>query len=302
MNLSESHRQVLFDLTRVLVTLSILALATGGVYWVTQQHKAHPWTRDGQVLAQVVHIAPQVSGPVIRIMVSDNQLVQQGDLLFEIDPTLYEQAVQQAEADLAQAKAEAKDAAADLARATALKARGDLSQQNFDLKNAQAESTAAAVASATVALETARIKLGYTRISAPTAGYVTNLELDSGTYAEAGEPLLALIDANSFWVAAYFKETDLASIAIGDPAVVTLMSHPDQPLSGQVKSIAFGIARRNNSPALGDLAEVAPTFEWIRLAQRIPVRIALDGRPAVPLRVGYSASVAINPARGGNHP
>lgn len=301
MRLSDSARQVLFDLTRVLVTLSMVALAAGGLYWATQRQQAHPWTRDGQVLANLVQIAPQVSGPVVSVQVSDNQRVAQGDPLFAIDPALYQQAVQQAEADLAQAQAEAKDAAADAQRATTLKARGDLSQQDFDLKTAQAEAKAAAVDAAKVALETAQLKLDYTKISAPAAGYVTNLELDTGTYATAGEPLLALIDADTFWVAAYIKETDLSSIAIGDPAVVTLMGHPDQPMAGRVQSIAFGIARRNNSPQLGDLAQVAPTFEWIRLAQRIPVRIALEMPTPVPLRVGYTASVAINPARSADH-
>lgn len=301
MRLSDSARQVLFDLTRVLVTLSVVALAAGGLYWATQHQQAHPWTRDGQVLANLVQIAPQVSGPVVSVQVSDNQRVAQGDPLFAIDPALYQQAVQQAEADLAQAQAEAKDAAADAQHATALKARGDLSQQDFDLKTAQAEAKAAAVDAAKVALETAQLKLDYTKISAPAAGYVTNLELDTGTYATAGEPLLALIDADTFWVAAYIKETDLSSIAIGDPAVVTLMGHPDQPMAGRVQSIAFGIARRNNSPQLGDLAQVAPTFEWIRLAQRIPVRIALEMPTPVPLRVGYTASVAINPTHSPDH-
>ncbi|NEX15376.1 MAG: efflux transporter periplasmic adaptor subunit [Halochromatium sp.] len=298
MNLSETRRQMLFDLVRVLITLLMVALAAGGVFWVTQKQQAHPWTRDGQVLANVVHVAPQVSGPVVAVHVADNQRVAQGDPLFEIDPTLFQQAVQQAEADLAQASAEATDAAADARRAQALHARGDLSQQDFDLKTAQAEAKAATVDAAKVALETARLKLGYTKVSATSTGYVTNLDLDAGTYATAGESVLALIDANSFWVAGYFKETDLPYIAIGDPAAVTLMGHPDRPLAGHVESIAFGIARRNTGTNLGDLAKVAPTFEWIRLAQRIPVRIALASPPAdLPLRVGYTASVAINPSR-----
>lgn len=298
MNLSETRRQMLFDLVRVLITVLMVALAAGGVFWVTQQQQAHPWTRDGQVLATVVHVAPQVSGPVVAVHVADNQRVAQGEPLFEIDPTLFQQAVQQAEADLAQASAEATDAAADAKRAQTLHARGDLSQQDFDLKTAQSEAKAAAVDAAKVALETARLKLGYTKVSAASTGYVTNLELDAGTYATAGESVLALIDANSFWVAGYFKETDLPYIAIGDPAAVTLMGHPDRPLAGRVESIAFGIARRNTGTNLGDLAKVAPTFEWIRLAQRIPVRIALASPPAdLPLRVGYTASVAINPSR-----
>ncbi len=264
MNLSDSHRQVLFDLVRVLVTLSMVALAAGGLFWVTQQQQAHPWTRDGQILANVVHVAPQVSGPIVAVHVVDNQRVSQGSLLFEIDPTLYQQAVHQAEADLAQAQAEAKEAAVDAAQ---------------------------------VALETARLKLSYTKVTAASNGYVTNLELDAGTYASAGEPVMALIDADSFWAAGYFKETDLPFIAIGDPVAVTLMGHPDRPLAGRVESIAFGIARRNAGASLGDLAKVSPTFEWIRLAQRIPVRIALESPPAdLPLRVGYTASVAINPS------
>lgn len=297
MNLSETRRQVLFDLVRVLITLLMVALAAGGIFWVTQQQQAHPWTRDGQVLANVVQVAPQVSGPVVAVHVADNQRVAQGDPLFEIDPTLYQQAVRQAEADLAQASAESRDADADAERARALHARGDFSQQDFDLKTAQSEARAAAVAAAKVALETAQSKLGYTKVTAASAGYVTNLELAAGTYAAAGEPVMALIDAGSFWVAGYFKETDLPYIAIGDPAAVTLMGHPARPLTGRVESIAFGIARRNSSAGLGDLAKVAPTFEWIRLAQRIPVRIALETPPDdLPLRVGSTASVAINPS------
>ncbi|MEA1052658.1 HlyD family secretion protein [Lamprobacter modestohalophilus] len=297
MNLSETRRQTLFDLVRVLVTLAMAALAAGGIFWVTQQQHAHPWTRDGQVLASVVHVAPQVSGPVVAVHVVDNQLIAKGDPLFEIDSVLYRQAVQQAQANLAQASAEAKDAAADAERALELHARDDLSQQDLDLKTALAASKAAAVDAAKVALETAHLNLSYTQVSAASAGYVTNLELDTGTYAAAGESVMALIDTDSFWVAGYFKETDLPFIAIGDPAVVTLMGHPDKPLAGRVQSIAFGIARRNMSATLGDLAQVAPTFEWIRLAQRIPVRIALESPPAdLPLRVGYTASVAINPS------
>jgi RND family efflux transporter MFP subunit len=199
MNLSETRRQTLFDLVRVLVTLAMVALAAGGIFWVTQQQHAHPWTRDGQVLANVVHVAPQVSGPVVAVHVVDNQLVAKGDPLFEIDAVRYRQAVQQAQANLAQASAEAQDAAADAERARALHARGDLSQQDFDLKTALAASGAMAVDSAKVALETARLNLGYTMVSAPSAGYVTNLELGTGTYAAAGEPVVALVDADSYF-------------------------------------------------------------------------------------------------------
>lgn len=290
-------KQRALDLTRVLVTLTMVALAAWGVWWAWEQHKGHPWTRDGQVLGNVVHVAPQVAGPVIAVHVVDNQRVAKGDALFELDPTLYQQTLEQAEADLKQVRAEAVDAAADARRAVELHKRGDLSDQDRDLKVAVKESKAAAVKAAEVAVTTAKVKLGYTRVVAPVDGFVTNLILDVGTYADAGAPQLALIDAESFWVAGYFKETDLRYIAIGDPAAVVLMGNPDRPLAGRVESIAYGIARRNLGSG-GDLADVAPTFEWIRLAQRIPVRIELIDPPAdVPLRIGYTASVGINPSR-----
>jgi multidrug resistance efflux pump len=297
LKLSDDQRQRLLDLVRVLVTLTMVAVAAWALHWVWSQQQARPWTRDGQVLANVIHIAPQVAGPVAAVHVADNQRVEQGQLLLEIDPALFAQTVRQTKAALTQAEAEASDAAADARRATALHKRGDLSDQDYDLKVAQAAVKAAAVEATKVALDTAKLKLGYTKVRAPTSGYVTNLELGVGTYAEAGSPLIALVDEGSFWIDGYFKETDLSAIRIGDPAMVTLMGHPHLPLRGRVESIAFGIARRNIGPRLGDLAAVEPTFEWIRLAQRMPVRIKLDQHPApVPLRIGYTASVAVNPS------
>lgn len=297
MPMSESLRQRLIDLLRVLVTVAMVALAAWALHWVLLQQREHPWTRDGQVLAEVVQIAPQVSGPVVAVHVDDNQRVEQGTLLFELDPALFQQALRQAQADLAQARAEADNAADDARRAKQLHARGDLADEAYELKLSNAKATAAAVAAAEVRVATARLKLTYTKVRAPVAGFVTNLELGAGAYADAGSPLIALIDEASFWVVGYFKETELESIAVGDPAVVTLMANPGQPLTGQVASIAYGIARRNVGRRPGELAPVSPTFEWIRLAQRIPVRIQLDdARPGRPLRIGYTASVAIDPS------
>lgn len=303
MPLSDHRRQQLFDLLRVLITLCAVALAAWVTHWVWTQQRAHPWTRDGQVRANLVRVAPQVAGPVVAVHVVDNQRVEKGALLFEIDPTLFRQALSQAQADLVQAQAQAQDAQADAARATRLHQSGDLADQDYDLKVAKAKASVAAVDSAKVALKTAELKLGYTKVRAPASGFITNLNLDVGTFAAAGTPLIALVDESSFWVAGYFKETDLRAIAIGDPAQVRLMAAPDRPLAGTVESIAFGIAERNVGAQLGELAPVAPTFEWIRLAQRIPVRIALTERPAdVPLRIGYTASVGINPTGAGPRP
>ena len=267
-------RYWLFDLLRVMVTLSMVAVAAGAVWWARQQQQAHPWTRDGQVLGNVAQVAPQVAGPVIAVHVTDNQRVAKGDVLFDIDPAPFEQAVRRAEAELAKAQAEAA-------------APGQT----------ETAAHAAAMDAVRAELSLARRQLGSTRVTAPVNGFVTNLELAAGTYAAAGTPQIVLIDADAFWVEGYFKETDLASIHPGDAAVVVLMSHPERPLDGRVASIAHGIERRNVGRAPGDLAQVSPTFEWIRLAQRIPVRIELIDPPAdVPLRIGTTASVTVRPS------
>jgi multidrug resistance efflux pump len=285
-------KQWILDSVRVLVTLLMVAIAGGAVYWAWQQAKAHPWTRDAQVLADVAHVAPRVGGQVTAVHVADNQKVAKGDLLFELDPTLYRQALEQAEADLALRRAEA----ADLREGAELRSDGDLSGADDDAEQALATAKAAAVVAAEITLATAQTRIDDTRVTAPVDGYVTNLQLKEGTYAEAGVPQVAQVAAKSFWVEAYFKETDLPDIGIGDPAAVTLMGYPSQPLTGRVESIAFGIERRNTAAGPGDLAQVEPMFEWIRLAQRIPVRIRLDEPPAgIVLRVGYTASVSVNP-------
>lgn len=286
------------DSVRVLSTLSMVAVACAALFWAWQSQRAHPWTRDGQVLAQVVGVAPQVAGPVVRMQVRDNQPVKAGDLLFELDPRLYQQALAQAQADLTQAQAQARSAKADAARATQLHQSGDLSDEAYDLKTAASESATAAVAAAQARLDSAQLKLQLTQITAPVSGYVTNLTLDVGHYAQAGVAQLALIDRDAFWVSGYFKETDLTAIRIGAAATVVLMADPNRPLRGEVESIAHGIARQNAGLTPGGLAEVSPTFEWIRLAQRLPVRIRLhDYPPDLPLRIGMTASVAIHDPR-----
>lgn len=294
---SGDNRQWALETLRVLVTLVMVAIAGGSLYWVWQQYRAHPWTRDGQVLADVAHVAAQVEGQMTVVHVKDNQRVAKGDLLFALDASFYEQALKQAEADLRLRQAEAEDAVADVQQAAEIHERGGLAAREYAVKQTLAKAKAAAVDSAQVAVATARLQLDHTRVVAPVTGYVTNLQVKAGSAVEAGVPLIAIVDADSFWVAAYFKETELPGIRIGDPARVTLIGYPDQPLNGRVESIAYGIGRRNAAAAPGDLAEVAPMFEWIRLAQRIPVRIQLDALPPdILLRVGYTASVSINPS------
>lgn len=284
--------QWVLDAVRVLVTLSMVGIAGGAAYWAWQQSKAHPWTRDGQVLADVVQVAPRVGGQVTALHVVDNQRVATGELLFELDPLPYRQGLEQAEADLALLRAEAAEAR----QVAGLPSGGALSAQDAGTEQARAAAKEAAVLAAEIALTTARMHLADTRVTAPVDGYVTNLQLAEGTYTDAGVPQVALVAADSFRVEAYFKETDLADIRIGNPAAVTLMGYPDRPLAGHVEGIAFGIERRLSASGPGVLAQVEPMFEWIRLAQRIPVRIRLDAPPeGIVLRAGLTASVAVNP-------
>lgn len=251
----------------LLVILTALVL-------VVMQYRAYfrnPWTRDGLVQAQVVEVAARVSGPITAVHVIDNQSVQAGDPLFDIDDSTYRIALTQAEAVLEQQEAMARDPAAH-----------------------QLAAAEAGVRAARAQLDAARLNLSFTKVVAPVSGYITNLTLQPGDMAVAYSPLVALIKADSFWVDAFFRETMIRDFQPGDEALVTLMSYPGTPIRGTVLSIGWGIAQQNGSTGEKLLPNVSPTFEWIRLAQRIPVRIGLHDLPAgVHLRMGTTASVLV---------
>ena len=221
-----------------LLTLLVVC-AAGLVSWtVYQRYLAHPWTRDGQVRANVVGIAPRVAGPISRVLVSDNEQVKTGDLLFEIDPADFQANVDNAKAQLLSAEATPKQRSEEMGRQNALaKAKVNAVQ---DLQNAQDNlaSSQATVAAATAVLETAELQLRYTKVYAPVDGYITNLNVSDGTYVSAGQQLLALVDTNSFWIAAYFKETQLRHMAPGSRVQITLLGHEDQPFAGIVQSVS----------------------------------------------------------------
>jgi multidrug resistance efflux pump len=279
------------------VTLVVVVLAGGAAFALYQQYIANPWTRDGQVRANIVGIAPRVSGPIIRIPVRDNQQVKKGDLLFEIDPADFSAQVDIANGQLLNDEANLKQRRQDLDR------QSDLYRQHVtalqDFQNAQDAYSAAEalVASARANLELAKLNLGYTRVMAPVDGYVTNMNTSEGTYVTAGVQLLALVDTSSFWVAAYFKETQLPHIQIGQKAKLTIMGYSNDPFLGVVRSIGWGIFVQDGSAGTGSglLPSVNPTVDWVRLPQRFPVRIHVEGQPPVPLRIGQTVSVAMLP-------
>lgn len=268
----------------------LAAMASLGMY---ERYTTKPWTRDAQVRANVVGIACRVSGPITNIPIRDNQTVKKGDLLFEIDPSTYIAATNNALAKLQQTEADVVQTKQELDRQEQLyKTKvNDLR----DLQNAQ-DSYAAAQANRAAAkadLESAQLNLSYTKIFAPVDGYITNMNTSPGTYVYAGEQLLALVDSNSFWVAAYFKETQLHHVRQGGPVAVTFIGRDDEPFEGVVESVAWGIHDPDGSTNQDNLLpSVSQTVDWVRLPNRFPVRVLVTGQPPIPLRIGQTVSVA----------
>jgi len=268
------------------------AILIGRVLWV--HYMDQPWTRDGRVRADVINVAPDVSGAVVTMPVIDNQFVHKGDLLMEIDPSHYTIAVEQARATVAARNADLRMRRDDAAR------RADLdnevvSKESRDNATQTASGAAANLQQAQAALDAAELNLARTKVFAPVDGYVTNLNVHRGDYATTGSAKLAIVDSHSFWVYGYFEETKLPRVRIGDKAEMRLMS--GGALKGRVESISRGIYDRDNPQSRELLADVNPTFNWVRLAQRVPVRIRIDEVPAdVVLSAGTTCTVMVEPS------
>lgn len=281
-------------LSRYALTLCIVAISAFVALKAWSHYERTPWTRDGRVGVDVVQIAPEVSGTIRSVPVADNQYVKRGDILYEIDPERLQLAVALAEADL---EAKRQDM---IVRQTTAHRHSQL-KDVISQELTQQSGGAAAVASATyqaasAALELAKLNLARSTIRSPIDGYVTNLRLRAGDYATAGTTKVAILDANSFWITGYFEETKLQQIHAGAPARAKLMGF-DQPITGHVESIGRGIENSNDTPGHLGLPNVAATFSWVRLAQRIPVRIRIDHVPSgVDLAAGMTATVEITPS------
>jgi multidrug resistance efflux pump len=277
-----------------LITLGTVALAVllGWAMW--NAYMGAPWTRDGTVRVYVVTIAPEVAGRIVELAVADNQLVHKGDLLMVIDPTNYKIAVSLAEAAVQQAQVNAQNAGREAKR------RQQLTNLAVTVEQQQTFETTALAAQATYQqavanLDQARVNLERTQIRSPVNGWVTNLLAQLGDYTTVGQNKISLVDADSFWVDGYFEETNMGSIHEGNPARIKLMGCR-QIVSGHVGSIARGINVSNAQPDQQGLALVNPIFTWVRLAQRIPVRIHIDQVPdGVRLVAGMTATVQIDP-------
>ncbi|MBD8532086.1 HlyD family secretion protein [Massilia sp. CFBP 13647] len=280
------------------VGITVLA-AAGAIYagWQLWRHyEIEPWTRDGRVKAYVVQVAPDVTGQVTKVFVHDNQQVKAGDVLFEVDRARFDLALRQTEAAEQAAQAALNQAQREARRNVQL---DDLvAQETREQGQSRVEQARAALAQATVNRDTARLNLERTRVVSVVSGSVTNLDLRAGAYVSASHPVMALVDRGSFYVEGYFEETKLAAIHLGDPVAVSLMG-ANKKLSGHVESFAEGISDRDRSTGTNMLPNINPTFNWVRLAQRIPVRVALDPVPQdVRLVAGQTATVQVLPNTG----
>jgi|GEM_PF-18269 len=278
----------------LLATLAAVALAALLGWGAWQYYMGTPWTRDGAVRAYVVKVAPQVAGEIVSLPVVDNQFVRKGDLLMLIDPRNYSIAVRQAQAAVEQAQAVADNAHAEMIRREKL---NDLSVTMEERQTYISQATAAEATyqTALAALEQARINFKRTQVRSPVNGYVTNLTAQLGDYANVGDLQLSIVNSDSFWVDAYFEETSLSRIHEGDAATIKLMGYTPL-LRGRVQGLSRGVNVPNATPDASGLASVNPIFTFVRLAQRVPVRIHIDEVPDdIKLVAGMTATVQIEP-------
>jgi len=277
---------------RILVTLVAVVIAGIAGWYLWRTYEESPWTRDGRVRANVVMVAPDVAGAVIDIYVKDNQEVRIGDVLFTIDPARYKLALASAEAAVAGARSVLDQRGEEQARREHLSS-ASISEEALNQARSATLAAQASYDQAVAALGVAKLNLARTEVRSPVNGHVTNLLVDRGDYATAGHAMLAVVDSDSFYVAGYFEETKLRHINKGDKVSIRLMGY-DTPLQGHVAGIARAITDRDNAIGNDLIANVNPTFNWVRLAQRIPVRISIDDIPkGVTLSAGMTATVVV---------
>ncbi|MCT6871609.1 MAG: HlyD family secretion protein [Bartonella sp.] len=281
---------------RIFFTVVMVAIASLLLWHLWDYYMNDPWTRDGKISADVVRVAPDVSGLVTEVDVVDNQMVRKGDIIFKIDPERFELALEDAKAQIDNAKAAHDQAKRDLERYRKLD-DATVTRQQLETAEMQELQTAAAYRKAQVQLDTAKLDLARSTVRASVNGKMTNFSLQPGEYVTRGQPVTALVDTDSYYASGYFEENKLDRIHIGNRVTIHIMGS-DTVLTGVVEGFAAGIEDRERSESSSLLANVAPTFNWVRLAQRVPVRIKLDPVPEnIHLVAGRTISVAIKEDR-----
>lgn len=281
--------RIVFRFAFTIIILSLAVLLSRALW---NRYMNSSWTRDGRVRADVIKVAADVSGIVVHVAVKDNQLVRKGELLFTVDRERYRLALDKANAALAARKAEMAMRQQEAERRAQLE-NVVVSAEIRENARSQADSAAALYQEALVAVETAKLNLSRTEVRSPVDGFITNLNVHTGDFASAGEAKLAVIDKNSFWVYGYFEETKLHLLHQGDRVEIRLLGNAPV-LKGRIESLARGISDRDNPTSRELLSDVNPVFNWVRLAQRVPVRVKIDHIPEnVPLAAGMTCTVIV---------
>lgn len=281
-------------LRRYLITILVVLAAffIGWRLWI--HYENDPWTRDGRIKADVVQVAPDVTGQVVKINVKDNQQVNVGDVLFEIDPARFDLALRQAKAAEEAAKVTLAQAIRESNRNRELKdlVAAEVTEQG----QSRVEEARAALLQAVVNRDKAQLDLDRTKVLAAVDGTVTNLDLRTGSYVTASKPVMALVDRHSYYAEGYFEETKLPNIEEGNRATIKLMSS-DTVLEGHVHSVSRGIADRERTTGSNLLQNINPAFNWVRLVQRIPVRVEFDKLPeGTKLVAGQTVTIEVFPS------
>src|SRR6266404_6596199 len=291
--MNEQQRFISRGFLRAALTLAIATIATVAGIELWRHYVLSPWTRDGRVVANSVTVAPEVSGRIVSIRVAENQYVEKGDVLFTIDQATFKAALDNAKATVASTQATMEMRCSNAARGHKL-TRLSISDEALQDLDLEAEAAEANYQQALAVCENAQINFDRTVVYAPVNGYVTNLVLDLDDYADAGRPVLAVVDQDSFRDEAYLEETKLNFVRVGNLAIVTPLSGAP-PIKGEVDSIARGIGDTQNPTGNNLLQNVNATFEWVRSEQRIPVRIKLTNVPKdTVLSSGMTVTVSIN--------
>ncbi|SFV38643.1 RND family efflux transporter, MFP subunit [Hyphomicrobium facile] len=282
--------------SRTLGTLLMVSITLVGMQALWRRYQVDPLTRDGKIRADVVQVATDVAGLITDVRVRDNEYVRKGQVLLVMDRPRYELALQAAEALVQSKQASLTQAEREDQRNHTMK--NVIAAETVEQGSARVDELRGGLAQAVAARDLAKLNLDRTNVRAPVDGYVSNMTLQPGTYMKAGDAVAALVYDQSIRIEGYFEETKIPAIHVGDPAVAFLMGVAE-PIHGHVESIATGVEDRERSDRESALANVNPSFQWVRLAQRIPVRVTIDKLPAgLKLIVGQTATVEVKPYTG----
>ncbi|HTU02004.1 MAG TPA: HlyD family secretion protein [Candidatus Sulfotelmatobacter sp.] len=262
----------------------VLAVAAGGILYYLHS-RAYESTDDAFIAGRIEQISPKVAGHAVRVLVDDNQQVNAGELLVQIDPRDYEARLAQAQANLAAGEAEAFQAQTDARRAEVLVKSGGVSRQQFDAAVAVSRTATARIAQLQAAVHQAELDLAATKVTAPTPGRVTQKNVEVGDYIQVGQTMMAIVPRD-FWVVANFKETELTRMRPGQPATIEIDAYPGRVWKGHVDSIQSGAGA-----AFSLLPPENATGNYVKVVQRVPVKIVFDDPPDPNRPLGPGMSV-----------